>query len=91
MNPTSLTPNPILENSLLGSKWFNPEYLFKQGIVFFDSLFAYLGSASGQIASFYRMILLIFSLFFLAVIFYTTIRIFEIRSKEKKHLEHEIS
>lgn len=41
--------------------------------------------------SVYHTIIFIFSLFFLTLISYCTIRIFEIRSKEDQYLEHEIS
>src|SRR3989344_3925495 len=85
-----MNPNPLLENSVLGSKWFNPEYLFNQSIDFFQQVAVFFHNTGAQILAFYQGILFFFSLFFLAVISYTSIRIFEIRRKENKHLKQEI-
>lgn len=85
----TINSNPLLENSVLGSKWFNPDYLFNQGIIFFHQLFNY--SVSAGVMSFYHAILFFFSLFFLTIISYCTVRMFEIRSKEHKYLQHEIA
>lgn len=84
-----MNPNPILEDSVLGSKWFNPDYLFNQGLEFFRQLFSY--TVSAETISIYHTILFFFSLFFLTVISYCTVRMFEIRRKEHKHLQHEIA
>ena len=82
----------IMENPILGSKWFNPDYLFNQGIAFFSNLFNFIsGGIGAQIISVYHTILFLLTLFFLTIISYTTIRMFEIRSKEHKHLQHEIA
>lgn len=86
-----MNQNSILENSVLGSKWFNPDYLFTQGISFFQNLFNYISNIDTQIISAYHTLLFIFGLFFLTLISYCTIRILEIRSKEKKHLQYEIA
>ncbi|MEI8174834.1 MAG: hypothetical protein WCG28_02690 [bacterium] len=85
-----MNQNSLLENTFLGSKWFNPDYLFNQGIAFFQSLSHLSISNSAQILSIYHAVLLVFGLFFLTLISYCTIRVFEIRHKEHKHLEHEI-
>ena len=90
MNPPSLNPNPVLGDSFLNSKWFDPNYLFNQGVAFFHQIFNFFSNNGAGIVSIYHNVLFIFSLFFLTLISYTSIRIFEIRSKEKKHLEHEI-
>ncbi len=82
-----MNPNPILENSALGSKFFNPDYLFNQGLTFFRNLFGY----STEIISVYHTILFFLAMFFLTIISYTAIRMFEIRKKERKHLEREIA
>ena len=84
------TSNNIFGDSFLGSKWFSPDYLFNQGLAFFHQIFAFFSNNGAGIMSVYHTVLFIFSLFFLTVISYTSIRIFEIRSKEEKHLEHEI-
>lgn len=81
-----MNPNPILENSALGSKYFNPDYLFNQAIAFFH----YIGNTGAEIISVYHTILFFLGIFFLTIISYTAIRMFEIRKKERKHLEHEI-
>lgn len=86
-----MNPNPILENSFLGSKWFNPDYLFNQGVTFFHNLFGFKVENGAQILSIYHTTLFFLSLFFLTLISYCTIRMFEIRSKERKHLKHEIA
>ena len=83
--------NSILENSVLGSKWFNPEYLFNQGVAFFHQFFTFFNNNGPQIASVFNTILFFLALFFLTIISYTSIRIFEIRSKENKHLQHELA
>jgi len=82
--------NPLLENSVLGSKWFNPDYLFNQGAAFFTKLFNWTVSIDAQIVNIYHNILFILSLFFVTLISYCWIRMLEIRRKEHKHLKHEI-
>lgn len=85
-----MSPNPILENSILGSKWFNPDYLFNQSIAFFHQLFDFSNNNGVTIESFYHTILFILSLFFITLISYCSVRLFEIRNKERKHLQREI-
>lgn len=88
--PLPVTQNPIISDSFLGSKFFNPDYLFNQGVAFFQQLFIYFGNNGAQIIAIFNTILFFFALFFLMIIFYAAVRMFEIRKKEKKHLEHEI-
>ena len=88
--PLTVTQNPILGDSVLGSNWFNPDYLFNQGIVFFNQVFDYFNNNNAEATSFYHTILFFVSLFFLTIISYTSIRMFEIRKKEHKYLRHEI-
>src|SRR3989344_5682246 len=83
--------NPIIEDTVLGSNWLNPDYLFNHGVTFFQNLFNYITGISSQINSVYHTVLFVVALFFLLIISYSTIRIFEIRSKEHKHLKHEIA
>lgn len=89
--PLPINPNPILENSFLGSKWLNPDYLFNQGASFFRSLFNLNIENWPQIVSVYHAILFFFALFFLTLLSYCAVRMLEIRSKEHKHLRHEIA
>ena len=81
--------NTVFGDSFLGSNWFNPDYLFNQGTNFFHQLFTY--TFSPDIISFYHTILFFLAIFFLTIISYSSIRMFEIRSKEHKHLRHEIA
>ena len=76
--------NPLLENSFLGSQYLNPEYLFNQGILFVNNVFT-----TGILSGFY-ILLSFLAIFFIAIIIYTTVRIFEIREKEHAYLHHEI-
>ncbi|OGI61684.1 hypothetical protein A2643_01580 [Candidatus Nomurabacteria bacterium RIFCSPHIGHO2_01_FULL_39_220] len=81
--------NNILGDSVLGSNWFNPDYLFNQGIKFFHDAFNI--TINPDVISLYHTILMLFALFFLTIISYASIRLFEIRAKERKHLGHEIA
>ncbi|HEV7424486.1 MAG TPA: hypothetical protein VGO21_04860 [Candidatus Paceibacterota bacterium] len=74
--------------SYFGSKWFDPDYLFNQGANFFHQLFHF--GFTPDTISFYHTILFFFGLFFLTMIAYCTVRMFEIRKKEHNHLKHEI-
>jgi hypothetical protein len=76
--------NPLIENSLLGSKFLNPEYLFNNLVIFLGYIF------NAKTLEVLYSIFSIFSIFFIAVVIYTTIRMFEIRKKEHAHLHHEI-
>ena len=80
--------NNLLSGSFLGSKYFNPDYLFNQGVLYIKQFFAYI--FSNQAISIEKTILFLFSMFFLTIICYTFVRMFEIRAKEHKHLRHEI-
>ncbi len=86
-----VTTNPLTEGSVLGSNWFNPAFLFNHGAEFFRNVFLYLSVNHAQVVSTYHGILFFVCLFFLTIISYTSIRMFEIRSKERKHLAHEIA
>lgn len=76
--------NPLIKDSVLGSKFLNPEYLFNRLV----ELLGYIFNAKGLNVLY--IILSILALFFIAIIIYTTIRMFEIRKKEHLHLQHEI-
>lgn len=84
-----MNPNPILENSFLGSKFFNPEYLFNQMVLFFNQLFIYVSQP--QTADVLNFLLSCLAIFFMTVIAYTAVRMLEIRAKEHKYLQHEIA
>ena len=80
--------NPLLQNTFLNNKYFDPGYLFNQGNSFFKQLFAFLFNP--QTIGFAKTVLALLAIFFLAIICYAFVRLFEIRKKEKKHLHHEI-
>ncbi len=76
--------NPITQGSFLGSKFLNPDYLFNQGVSFLSSVL------TAKTLEIVYVILSVLCIFFIAIIIYTTIRMFEIRAKEHKHLHQEI-
>jgi len=84
----TVNQNSFLNDSFLGSKYFNPEYLFNQGVTYIKQFITYV--SSDQTTSLEKTILFLFSMFFLTIICYTIVRLFEIRAKEHKHLQHEI-
>jgi len=81
--------NSLLDGSFLDYKYFNPEYLFNQGILYIKQFFAYI--SSNQTIKMGKTTLFFLAMFFLIIICYTIVRMFEIRRKEHKHLHHEIS
>ena len=90
MQPQSFeSNNPYLQDTALGSKYFNPDYLFNQGVEYGRQFFDFISNF--RIEDIADNILTIFSLFFLTIIFYSAVRLFEIRAKEHKHLQHELA
>ncbi|MFA5791428.1 MAG: hypothetical protein WC884_00080 [Candidatus Paceibacterota bacterium] len=81
--------NNLINDTFLGSKYFNPEYLFNQGAIHIKQFFAYF--TTEEAINLEKTILFFFAMFFLTVICYTFIRLLEIRAKEHKHLHHEIA
>lgn len=80
--------NNLLQGSFLGSKYFNPIYLFNQIYIFFQNLFSF--GLSTEARNLFYTILFIFATFFLGIIFYSLVRVLEIRKKEHAYLEYEI-
>lgn len=80
--------NSFIGDSFLSSKYFNPEYLFNQGIFHIKQFVAYV--TSDQAVNIEKTILFFIAMFFLTIICYVAIRMLEIRRKEHKHLHHEI-
>lgn len=94
MATTALAQNPILRDTPLGSKFVDPDYLFDQGTTLlrqFPESFGYIKDLSVTIVPIYHIALFFLALFFLILISYSTIRIFQIRKKEREHLKHEIA
>lgn len=76
--------NPLIKDTFLGSKLLNPEYLFENLVEFLGYIF------NSKTFDILYIILSVLSIFFLAIIIYVTIRMFEIRKKEHVHLQHEL-
>ena len=82
MNPSS--SNPLINNTPLGSQYLDPNYLFSQCVEILKYIF------TQKTLEVIYVILSILAIFFIAIIIYVTIRMFEIRKKERMHLHHEI-
>ncbi len=92
MDPSqSYSNNSILEGTFLDSKYFDPVYLFNQGYSFFQNLFSFSVQISHDVLNLYYFILFLLAVFFMFIIAYCLVRIFEIRKKEHHHVEHEIA
>lgn len=81
--------NNILEGSFLGSKYFDPTYLFNQAYAFFQGIFSH--TIVSQVKNLFYFIIFLLAVFFTFLIVYCAVRVLEIRKKEQKHLEHEIA
>ncbi|PIP68754.1 hypothetical protein CO033_00360 [Candidatus Nomurabacteria bacterium CG_4_9_14_0_2_um_filter_32_10] len=77
--------NPIIKDSFLGSKFLNPDYLFTHLSEFVSYVF------TEKTLDVIYVFLSFLAIFFIAIIIYVTIRMFEIRAKEHAHLQHEIA
>ncbi|MFZ2149554.1 MAG: hypothetical protein WAV15_00095 [Minisyncoccia bacterium] len=75
-------------DSLINSVYLDPGYLFHQGVYHIQKIFYFV--TSPESVSTVRTIMFFFGMFFLTIICYATIRLFEIRKKEHEHLHHEI-
>lgn len=76
--------NPLIKDSILGSQYLDPNYLFSHGAEILKYIF------TQKTLEVIYVILSILAIFFITVIIYVTIRMFEIRKKERIHLQHEI-
>ena len=87
MNPPGvITPNlnsPPPE-SFLSSQYLNPDYLFSKMVAFLKFVFR------KETLTDLNTILLLLAFFFITLIFYCIVRLFEIRRKEHAHLHHEM-
>ncbi len=77
-------------NNFFESPWLNPDYLFEQGVLFFTEGGDFFQNHGSGILSSLDTLLFFLALFFLTIISYTSIRLFEIHAKEHKHLKHEL-
>jgi hypothetical protein len=80
--------NPFPDSSILSSKYFDPLYLFNQGILFIKQFVDFI--TTDQAINIEKTILVFLAIFFLAIICYSIVRLLEIRKKEHAHLHHEI-
>ncbi|MFA5777901.1 MAG: hypothetical protein WC870_00185 [Candidatus Paceibacterota bacterium] len=85
----TVTQNNFFNGSFLDSNYFNPEYLFNQGFTFAHNFFTFI--TSDQVINFGKTTLFFLSMFFMTIICYAIVRMFEIRKKEHQHLHHEIA
>lgn len=83
-----LNNGPVLGSEILGSHWLDPAYWFNHGSEILYAFFVYI--ASNNFHSLLITILFLCSIFFLTIISYSVVRMFEIRKKEHAHLQHEI-
>ncbi len=82
-SPTSLFNNPD-PDSILSTKYLDADYLFGWMVDIFQFIFRQ------ETYNLLKVICIILSLFFITLILYCIVRMFEIRKKEHDHLHHEI-
>lgn len=85
----SVNLNTAVSHPLFDPTFLNLDYLFNQILRFLEGLFGF--AFSPELILLVEIILALLSLFFIFVIVYCTMRMFEIRKKEHHHLEHEIA
>src|SRR3989344_728078 len=78
----------ILQDPFFDVKYFNPDYLFNQGVQVGQQGYQHVFQPATE--AFIKLILSLLAIFFLFIISYTAVRMFEIRRKEHEHLHHEI-
>lgn len=86
-------PNPSVQGTIFGdtflnAKYFNPAYWFDKELTSFNKFISFI--TSNEVTNLEKNIIIFFALFFLTIICYTIVRMFEIRAKEHKHVHHEI-
>lgn len=72
------------EGSIFSTKYLNPDYLFGWMVKFLETVFR------KETLMDFNTILIFLALFFITLICYCAVRMFEIRKKEHDHLHHEI-
>ncbi len=82
--------NPLFGNTFLNTKWFNPDFWFHNFVNFFHDLSNFISTSHTQISGVFHILEFFLAVFFLTVIAYTSVRMFEIRKKEHAHLHHEM-
>lgn len=74
----------------LNSKWFSLAYWFNLGATFLSDVLSFIVHHGREIISVYHTILFFLAMFFITLLCYCAVRMFEIRKKEHAHLHHEI-
>ena len=88
----SLNLNTATQKPLFDPTYLNLEYIFNKILEFFRSIFGY-GLNDSSVSSSpspFLIFYFILAVFFLFVISYCTVRLFEIRKKQKEVLKHKI-
>ncbi|MEK7113625.1 MAG: hypothetical protein AAB873_02230 [Patescibacteria group bacterium] len=80
--------NPLIKDTFLDSKYFDPQYLAEQGTE--SGLNAFKTIFTSDNLEVVYFILSILAIICITIIIYSTIRIFEIRKKQHAHMHHEI-
>jgi hypothetical protein len=75
-------------NFFTDSKYFDPNYLFEKEVIFFKKVYFFFADPHTLSAG--KTFLFFLAMFFITVICYAAVRMFEIRKKEHAHLHHEI-
>jgi len=88
MQTVTVPQNNLNTGTFLDYKYFDPGYLFNHFFPFVAQLWNFI--FNDQTASLLRWIFFFLAVFFISIICYTVVRLFEIREKEHKHLHHEI-
>ena len=89
-----LNPNSFPGSSFLNSEWLNPGRLFDQGVAFFRQLPDVFNENNAKITLIYdiaSIVFFFFTIFFILIISYSLVRIFEIRKKAREHIKQEIA
>jgi len=87
--PQTANTNNSGDFSFLHSQYLDPNYWFDKEETFVRAVFHTLFNHS--VLDLLYTLMTIFSIFFLTLISYCLVRLFEIRKKEEEHLEHEIA
>ena len=89
-----LNPNSFSSSSFFNSEWLNPSHLFDQGVAFFRQLPDVFNENNAKITLIYdiaSIVFFFFTIFFILIISYSLVRIFEIRKKAREHIKQEIA
>ena len=89
MQTVTVAQNNPNTGTFLDSKYLDPGYLFNHFFPIFAQIWNFLFSS--QFLAITKTFMFFLAIFFIAIICYTIIRMFEIRKKEHEFLHHEIA